>query len=359
MNEILPFLKELISAPGLSGNETPVTKIIQKKWQPLVDEISISRLGSIHGLRRGTLNSPRPAIMLATHMDAIGLMITGNQNGFLRFTDVGGVDPRVLPGQQVWIHASGPRADPHSPLPGWVVQPSAPLLPDELDNKVIPMENLFIDTGLTPERVQQLIQVGDIASFAQEPLELKGDTLAGHSLDNRASIAALTICLQELQNVQHGWDIWAVATVQEEEGLVGAYTSTFQIRPSLAIVIDTTWAKGPGSDDWNTFPLTKGPTLMWGPNIHPKLHKHFKELADKMEIPHAVEITGRHSGTDAFATQVVAEGIPTMAIGIPIRYMHTPVEMVGLKDIQRTGRLLAGFIACLTEDFLKTIALDS
>lgn len=359
MNDILPFLKELISAPGLSGNETPVFNIIQKEWQPLVDEVSISRLGSLHGFRHGTINAPGPSVMLATHMDAIGLMITGIQSGFLRFTDVGGVDPRVLPGQQVWVHASGPKADRHSPLPGWVVQPSAALLPEELENDIIPMENLFIDIGLNPEKVQQLVQVGDIASFFQVPLELNGETLAGHSLDNRAAVAALTICLQELQSFKHGWDIWAVATVQEEKGLVGAYTSTYQIRPSIAIVIDTTWAKGPGSDDWNTFPLAKGPTLMWGPNIHPKLHKSFVELAVKMEIPHAVEITGRHSGTDAFATQVVAEGIPTMAIGIPIRYMHTPVEMVSLKDIHRTGRLLAGFIASLTEDFMMTIALDS
>lgn len=359
MNDILPFLKELINAPGLSGNETPVSEIIQKEWQALVDEVSFSRLGSLHGLRHGSLAASRPSVLLATHMDAIGLMVTGIQNGFLRFTDVGGVDARVLPGQQVWVYASGLKANRLSPIPGWVVQPPAALLPEELENKVIPIENLFIDIGLTPERVKQFVQVGDIVSFAQAPLELNGETLAGHSLDNRAAVAALTICLQELQSSRHGWDVWAVATVQEEEGLVGAYTSTFQIRPSLAIVIDTTWAKGPGSDDWNTFPLAKGPTLMWGPNIHPKLHKNFKELAEKMEIPHAVEITGRHSGTDAFATQVVAEGIPTMAIGIPIRYMHTPVEMAALKDIRRTGRLLAGFITSLTEDFMNTIALDS
>lgn len=359
MNVILPFLKEIINAPGLSGYEAPISEIIQREWQPLVDEVSISRLGSLHGLRHGSLEAPRPSILLATHMDAIGLMITGIHNGFLRFTEIGGVDPRVLPGQQVWVFATGPKANRASPIPGWVIQPSAALLPEELENKVIPMENLFIDIGLTPDKVEQMVHVGDVASFAQTYLELNGDTLAGHSLDNRAAVAALTICLQELQSTRHEWDVWAVATVQEEEGLVGAYTSTYHIQPSLAVVIDTTWAKGPGSDDWNTFPLAKGPTLMWGPNIHPKLHKSFKDLAEKMEIPHAVEITGRHSGTDAFATQVVAEGIPTMAIGIPIRYMHTPVEMVALKDIRRTGRLLAGFVTSLTKDFMNTIALDS
>ena len=358
MNDILPFLKELVNAPGLSGNELPVSKIIQNKWEPMLDEISISRLGSLQGLRHGSNKSPRPSVLVATHMDAIGLMVTGIHQGFLRFTDIGGVDPRVLPGQQVWIYASGPNAERSSPMPGWIVQPPASLLPDDLVEKVVPMEHLFIDTGISPEKVDTMIRVGDIVSFAQEPIELNGETLAGHSLDNRASVAALTVCLQELQSTRISWDIWAVATVKEEEGLVGAYTSTYHIRPSIAIVVDTTWAKGPGSEDWNTFPLAKGPTLMWGPNIHPKLHNSFKEIAEKMEIPHAVEITGRHSGTDAFATQVVAEGIPTMAIGIPIRYMHTPVEMVALKDIRRTGRLLAGFISSLDDDFMQKIALD-
>lgn len=359
MIEILPFLKNLLSAPGLSGYESPVADIVKNEWMPLVDEISVSRIGSIHGFRRGFSNEPRPSLLLATHMDAIGLLVTGIHEGFLRFTDIGGVDPRVLPGQQVWVYASGSKADHPSPIPGWVVQPSQPLLPSHLSDSVVPIENLFIDTGLSPDRVQKLINIGDVISFAQVPLELNGDTLAGHSMDNRAALVALTICLHELQLVKHSWDIWAVATVQEEAGLIGAYTSTFQLRPSLAVVIDTTWAKGPGVDDWNSFPIAKGPTLMWGPNIHPNLHKVFKELAEKLEIPHAIEITGRGSGTDAFATQVVAEGIPSIAIGIPIRNMHTPVEMVSLNDIRRTARLLTEFIRLLTEDFMSKISLES
>ena len=359
MYDFLPFLKELLSAPGLAGFETPVSEIIKKEWQPLVDEINISRVGSLHGFRRGNSSDPRPSILLATHMDAIGLIVTGIHKGFLRFTDVGGVDPRVLPGQQVWVHATGPKANPPGPLPGWVVQPSAALLPEEFGNNVIPIENLFIDIGLAPDQVQKYVHIGDIVSFAQDPLELNGETISGHSLDNRAAVTALTVCLNELQALKHAWDIWAVATVKEEEGLVGAYTSAFQIRPSLAVVVDTTWAKGPGSDDWNTFPLAKGPTLMWGPNIHPNLHKAFKELAEKLEIPHSVEITGRSSGTDAFATQVVAEGIPTMAIGIPLRNMHTPVEVVSLKDIRRTGRLLTEFVMSLSKDFMSKISLES
>jgi len=347
MSDIQPFLKELLSAPGLSGFEAPAAKIIEEKWRPLVHELSRSRLGSLHGLRKGTAAGPRPSLLVAAHMDAIGLMVTGiAEGGFLRVTAIGGVDARVLPGQPVTVHGL-------EDLPGIVVQPSARLLPSEIGDKPVPLEHLLVDVGRLPRKVNELIRVGDPISFAQPPLELTGETLAGHSVDNRASVAALTVCLEELQNRPHAWDVWAVATVQEETGLIGAYSSSYQLRPQIAIVVDTSWAKGPGANDWNTFPLGKGPTLMWGPNIHPALHKAFKELAERLEIPHAVEITPLHTGTDAVATQVTAEGIPTIALGIPIRYMHTPVEVVAVKDIQRAGRLIAEFIAALQPDFME------
>jgi len=349
MPDIQPFLKELLSAPGLSGYEMPVSGIIEEKWKPLVDELSQSRIGSLHGLRKGTGPEPRPSVMIATHMDAIGLMVTGiSKGGLLRFTDVGGVDPRILPGQPVTVHG-------RQELPGIVAQPSGRLLPPEIWDGSVPMEHLLIDTGLPPRKVADLVRVGDLASFATEPTELAGEALAGHTLDDRAAVAALTVCLEELRNRPHAWDLWAVATVQEETGLTGAATSTFQIHPALAIAVDVTWAKGPGANDWNTYPLGKGPTLGWGPNIHPALYKAFKGLADKLEIPTAMEVMPRHSGTDGWAMQVTAEGIPTIVIGIPLRYMHTPVEVVAIKDIQRVGRLMAEFVCGLTPDYMDNI----
>jgi len=353
MPDILPFLKELLSAPGLSGYEAPAAKIIAEQWRPLVHELSHSRLGSLHGLRRGTATDPRPSLLVAAHMDAIGLMVTGIvKGGFLRLTAIGSVDARVLPGQPVTVHG-------RENLPGIVVQPPARLLPSENGNNPIPLEHLLVDVGLLPRKVNELVHVGDLISFAQPPLELTGETLAGHTVDNRASVAALTVCLEELQNRPHAWDVWAVATVQEETGLIGAYSSSYQLRPQIAIVLDTSWAKGPGANDWNTFPLGKGPTIMWGPNIHPALYKAFMELAERLEIPHMVEITPLHTDTDAFATQVTAEGIPSIALGIPIRYMHTPVEVVAVKDIQRAGRLIAEFIAGLQPDFMDKVTWDN
>ena len=211
---------------------------------------------------------------------------------------------------------------------------------------------------MTPREVEKKVRVGDLVSFANEPLELAGDVLSGHSVDNRASVAALTVCLEELKNKSHAWDVWAVATVQEETSYLGAYSSAFQLRPQLAIAVDVTHAKGPGVSGWQTFPLGKGVGLCIGPNMHPFLHTKLKEVAERTEIPWFLDVTPSHSGTDAYPIQVSAEGIPTALVEFPLRYMHTPVEAVAVKDIQRAGRLLAEFIASLEPDFVDTIVWE-
>jgi endoglucanase len=356
MTDITPFLKDLLIAPGLSGYEDPVAEIISAKWKPLVHEISRGKVGSLHGLRRGTGTSPRPSVMVAAHMDAIGLMVTSIKDGFLRLTNVGGVDPRVLPGTLVTVYATG--VGRIQTIPGVVVQPPVRLLPPEIGLNPVPLEYLFVDTGLPPRKVARLVHVGDVVSYAQPPVELSGETITGHTLDNRVSVAALTICLEELQSRPHVWDVWAVATTQEEVGTIGAIGSTFELRPTIAIAVDVTFAKGPGASDWRTSLLGKGPTLCMGPNIHPALHKAMKDLADRLEIPYGLDYAPRHTGTDGYATQMAAEGVPTLVLGIPLRYMHTPVEVVAIKDIQRAGRLMAEFIAGLSMDFVEKITWD-
>ncbi len=356
MTELLPFLKSMLSAPGLSAYESPVMQLIREKWTPLVDEVSLSKLGSLQGLKRGSGKSPRPSIMVATHMDAIGMMVTSVTEGFLHVTSVGGVDARVLPGTPVTVHATGSNRDEE--LPGIVVQPPAKLLPPSVGDGPVPLDQLLVDVGLLPSQVARRVQVGDIVSYATEPVELSGEVISGHTLDNRSSVAALTVALEELQSKSHAWDVWAVATTQEEVTLGGAFTSAYGLRPDLAVAVDVTHAKGPGANDWLTKPLGKGPCLGYGPNVHPFLFKKFNELADRLEIPHDNEVMPGMSGTDAYATQVSREGIPTMLVSIPLRYMHTPVEVVSVKDVQRAGRLLAEFIAGLAPDFISTITWD-
>ena len=357
MNDYLPFLKALISSPGLSGHEGPVRKLIEEQWAPLTHEIHVSPLGSLHGLHKGSAEEPRPGILLAAHMDAIGMMVTKIEDGFLHITEIGGIDPRVLPGQLVTIQASR-NPNRHEDIPGVIIQPPAHLLPPNASDGTVALKHLLVDTGLLPREVDRKVNPGDLISFAQEPIDMGDQLLAGHSLDNRASVIALTYCLDELQNRSHAWDVWTVATVQEEETMGGGLTSAYDLQPSLAIAIDVTFAKGPGDSDYETYPLEKGITLGWGPNIHPGLHRAIKGAADRLEIPYALEPMPRHSGTDAYALQIARAGIPTMVISIPLRYMHTPVELISMKDVLRTGRLLAEFVSSLEIDFMEKLQLD-
>lgn len=355
MGDILPFLKSLVSAAGVSGYESPVAELIKQKWTPLVNELTQSRLGSIHGLKTGTLQrEPRPSVMIAAHMDAIGLMVSRIVDGFLYVTSIGGIDARVLPGTPVIVHASGSGEE----LFGVVAMPPASLLPEDEGDGVIPLKYLLVDTGLTPNEVAKKARVGDRVSFGTEPAELSGGCVSGHTLDNRASVAALTICLEELQSKSHLWDVWAVATVHEEITLGGAMTSAFQLRPAIAVAVDMTFGRGAGASDYQTFEIGKGVTLGIGPSLHPFLYKRFKEVAERIEIPVHDDLMPEHSSTDADAMQLAAEGIPTMLVSIPQRYMHTPVEVVSVKDIQRAGRLLADFIASLEADFIERIVWD-
>ncbi len=351
MTDLLPLLKRFLQTPGLSGYETPIQQVIKDAWLPLCDELETSRLGSLHGLKRGRAPAPRPSLLLAAHMDEIGLMTTGMSDGFLRFTEIGGIDPRILPGQAVTIHGK-------RDLAGVVIQPPKQLLPEELQSSVLPIQYLLIDTGLDASQVSRLVNVGDRVSFAQQPVELSDDLVMGHALDNRVSVAALTICLQVLKNRQLDWDIWSVATVQEEETTGGAITSAYQLRPSLAVIVDVTFGSSTGVPTHKAFPIGRGITLGWGPTTHPFLFEEFKKLAERMEIPFSMEALPRLSATDADDLQITAEGIPTLTISIPLRYMHTPVEMASLKDIERTGRLLAEFASGLEIDFMQKIKWD-
>ena len=343
MDDSVTLLKDLIQLPGLSGHEGPVQERIHKEWEPLSDEIRVSRIGSLYATKRGSGLEPKQSVMLAAHMDAIGLMASDLVDGFIRVVPIGGLDPRVLPGQPVIVHGQ-------RDLPGIVVQPPSHGLPESLGRNPIPLEYLLVDIGIS--NANSLVRPGDLISFAQAPIELGDELVAGHSLDNRSSLVAITECLRELGQRDHRWDVLAVATVQEEETFAGAFTAGFELRPSIAIAVDVTFARGPGLPEHKTFPVGKGPVNGWGPNIHPGIHSALAEAARRVEIPLAREVLPAHSGTDAFALQIAGEGIPTGLISIPLKYMHTPVEVISIKDIRRTGRLLAEFVSGLDSEFM-------
>lgn len=351
--DLKQHLKDMISSAGPSGYEDPIREIIRAAWQPLADEVRVNNLGSLVAIRRGEGAEPRPSVMIAAHMDAIGLMVTGIDEGFLRFTQIGGVDPRILPGQMVTVH--GTNAEVPRELPGMVVMPPAGLLPKDGKSGPLPQKYLLVDTGLMLDEVKQFVRVGDVISFATEPMELAGDCVSGHTLDNRASVAAVTVALEMLSRRKHLWDVMAVATSQEEVGGIGAMVDAVAIKPDFAIVIDVTFAKAPGGAGIGNFEMGKVTPVTWGSCNHPALHSAMLATAEEYEISIAKDFAPTGSGTDAWDIQVAEAGVPVVELGIPLRYMHTPVEVVSLKDVRRAGRLMAEFIAGLSLDFMKTV----
>ncbi len=349
--DIISLLKQLSEVNGLSGYEGPARELMRQTWQPFVDEMLEGKLGSLIALKQGTGSEPRPKLMLAAHMDEIGLMVTGIDKGFLRITRVGGMDRRVLLGLEVVVHG---RRD----LPGVVATRPPHVLPQEERKKTAPWDKLFVDVGLPAEEVEHLVTVGDPISVRREMVELKNNRVAGKAMDDRACVAAVTLALEQLTGVRHAWDVFAVATVQEETGLKGAITSAYGVAPDLAVALDVTFGRHPGVLEVGSFPLGEGPTIGVGPNFHPGLVARLKKVAEAHEIPVQIEPVPGRSGTDAWAIQVTREGVPTALVSIPARYMHQPVETLAVQDVERAGRLLAAFIAGLEVDFLEKLVME-
>ncbi len=342
--ETVSLLKQLSEVPGLSGEEQPVRAVLRELWAPLVDELYDQGLGSLLGVQRGSGAEPRPRLMFAAHMDEIGLRVTDIDKGFMRITWLGGTDRRILPGCEVIVHG---RKD----LPGVIGMRPPHVVPQGERSQVVDWKHLFVDVGLDETEVRQQVRVGDPVSFRQELAELKNGLVTGKAMDNRASVAAVTLALEQLRRTRHDWDVVAVATTQEEVGLYGALTSAYHVAPTMAVAIDVTFAHQPGLKEDGTFPLGEGVTIGLGPNFHPQVVEQLKQAAEAHEIPYQIEPTPGSSGTDAWAIQVSREGVPTGLVGIPLRYMHQPVETGALKDVERAGRLLAALAVGLAADF--------
>ncbi len=350
--QIKEFLKKLSEASGVSGYEASVRELVREEFSQYADEIQVDTMGSLIALKRGEAKDdlPRRSIMLAGHMDEIGLLVTKLEKGFLRFATVGGFDLRVLLAQQVVVHG---RRD----LPGIIATRPPHVLTREDREQVVPLDKLFIDVGLPEDELSQWVRVGDVITIRRQFTELAGDLVSGKAFDDRAAVACIGHCLQHLTTLKHAWDVYAVATVQEEVGLKGALTSTFGIAPDIGIAIDVGHGNMLGVSEMDTVKVGGGPAIGFGPNIHPLMYSRLVETAKSYEIAHQTDPIPGRSGTDAWAMQVTREGIPTALISIPLRYMHTSVETLSLKDLERIGRLLALFIANLEEAFAEELGL--
>ncbi|MDX2079105.1 MAG: M42 family metallopeptidase [bacterium] len=353
MLNLKKHLKDLTEAHAPSGHEAPIRAILREAWKDYVDEFVTDKLGSLIGIKRATHpQDPPRKLMIAAHMDEIGMMVSGIVDGFVLVHRISGVDNRILPAQSVMVHGK-------QPLRG-LVATKPPHLLTEADRKNYPsFEELVIDLGLPAETVNELVTIGDLITMDAPIYELNGKRLAGKAMDDRACVAIVTAALELLNGMAHTWDVYAVATVQEETGLFGARTAAQLIRPDIAIALDVCFAEQPGVDADDAVEMGAGPSIGLGANFHEKLRLAIREVAKQYEIKYQDEVIPAASGTDAWATQVANEGIPSALLSLPLRNMHSPVETIDLTDIERTARLLAFFTAGLPADFLATIEWDA
>jgi len=342
------FIKSITEAPGVSGHEEEVSSLIEAVLSSYCDEVKKDSLGNLIFLKKGSKRNTK--IMLAAHMDEIGLMVREiDDNGFVRFTNIGGVDQRTLLCQEVTIHGK-------EKIYG-IIGVKPPHLTDDAErSKAIGIEDLMIDTGFKKADLENILSIGDVVTVNRRTVALKNDCMASKALDDRAGVAVLLECLKELKQLKHDIDVYCVATVQEEVGTRGATTSAYSINPDIGIAIDVGFGRTPELNQHETIELTKGPAITVGPNIHPKIFDHMKTIAKEQYIDYQIEIAAGPSGTDAWPMQVTRSGVATGILSIPLRYMHTSVETLSLSDIEKSGKLLARFIVSLNdrdmEDFL-------
>lgn len=343
--DLQEILISLIEPTIVSGSELQNSNKIKEAFLEHCDNVKCDKLGNIIGLKKGLSSNYK--IMLAAHMDEIGLIVKHiDDKGFIRFISVGGVDQRILPAQEVIIHGS-------KKILGTIGNKPPHIQEKKEQKKAIKADDMFIDTGFSAQDVKKYISVGDFITFKRKPTELFNSRFSSNALDNRAGIAVMLSTLQYLRKMNHDLDVYMVATVQEEVGLRGAIVSSYGVSPDIGIAIDVCHGDMPNTPEYETQKLGLGPVLSLGPNIHPKLFERLKHIAQDYKIPYQLNPEPSSTGTDAWAIQISKEGIPTAVVSIPLRYMHTTVETICLDDVKMSSRLLALFISSICKDFVE------
>jgi endoglucanase len=334
----------LLRCAAPSGHEGPAAAI----WREAASFAELTSDGIGSSIAR--VGEGRPLLAVVGHIDEIGLLVTHiDEKGFIWFSPIGGWDPQILVGQRVEI------ATRDGAVPGVVGRKPIHLLDAEQRKKVVEMKGLHIDIGASDRNeAAELVRVGDPVVVAAEPLQLAGDRVISRSMDNRlgAYVALESLRRCEERGSLHG-SFAAVAAVQEEIGLYGARTSAFEVRPDLAIAVDVTHATdAPGIDEkeLGSHPLGSGPAIERGATLSPKVFELLVEVAEEAGIEHTIAASGRGTHTDADAIQISRSGVPTGLVSIPLRYMHSPVEMVDLDDVEASVELITAFAARLDED---------
>jgi putative aminopeptidase FrvX len=334
--KLVDVLERLSNACGVAGREDEVRGLMKELLKPHVDEIKEDKLGNVIGTKRGREDAPK--VMLAAHMDEIGLMVKNiTKEGFIQFTKIGGIDDRILVAQKVIIHTE------KGPITGIIGSKPPHILREEEKKKVIEERDLFIDIGASgkDEAEKMGVRVGDPIGFDIKFTEAENKVVIGKAFDDRVGCAALVEIMRKLPEVDS--TVYAVGTIQEEVGLRGATIAAFQLYPDVGIAIDVTIAGDvPGVKEVEApIKMRKGPSLTVadrGLITHPKVLRLLIDAAEEGKIPYQLE-TGLPGSTDAARISLTRGGVPSGVISIPTRYIHSPAAILSLTDVENAVKL--------------------
>lgn len=335
-------LGELCGLSGPSGFESPVATVAAKLLEGVIDEVRIDKMGSVIGVRRcGKENAPK--LLLDAHLDEIGFIITGHEDGYLRFAPLGGVDPRMLPDRELTIMTQPPVYGVVACLPPHIQSA------EDMD-KSLPIRELWIDVGLSQEEAEKRIPIGTPAIYRTGCTPLGDNLLCGKALDDRACFAILVDVMERLQAEKLDVDVYLLGSTQEETHSTGAITAAYGICPDMCVAVDVTHGDSPDAPKDLTFPLGGGPVIGIGPNCTRWMSDRMKRCAKQLGMDAGLEVMAGHTGTNGWDLQISREGVATSVLSLPLRYMHTPVETIHRDDLDKTAALLAQFIRGLGEE---------
>lgn len=345
------LITKLSNAHGISGSEENIQAILEEELKPYADEIRTDKMGNLIVVKKGD----GPSIMLAAHMDEIGLMVKYiDDDGFLRFVTIGGWFDQTLHSQRVIVHTK------NGPIPGVIGSKPPHVMKDEDRKKPIKSDDMFIDVGANDkEDAEKMgIEVGTPISMDMEVKKLANSKITGKAFDNRAGCAIVIETMKQLAEQDIKATLYVVGTVQEEVGLKGARTSAYGLNPDVAIAIDTTIpGDHPGIDKKDSVLETgKGGVITVvdasgrGIIANPQVLKWLKETADKNDIPYQMDV-GDGGTTDATAIHLTRDGIPTGVLSVATRYIHSPVEVLDVADLKYCADLLTKAIQNVNDYF--------
>lgn len=348
MNESsLSFLKALLETPSPSGYEAKIQRLIREWAGKFADDVRTDRHGNVHCVKKGAKSGQGETqkLMLAGHCDQIALMIQHiDENGFLYVQPIGGWDMQILLGQHLSVWGR------NGAINGVLSRKATHLLTNEERNKVPQFSDVWVDIGARDKKeAESMVTIGDTVTVRLGYSDMINGLACSPGMDDKVGVWTVMEALRLVSEKSPWIDIHFVSTVQEEIGLRGATTSAQGILPQVGLAVDVTHATDtPGTDRKNLgeVKLGAGPVIHRGPNFNPKVVDRMIDVARLSDIPHQLRGVPKGSGTDANAMQTVGEGVAMGLIGVPNRYMHSPVEVVSLKDLENSANLLAEF--CLS-----------